>query len=97
MHPRRPLLVALGLVLTACSGATGAGTEVSTAEAIIQMGDAVNELRQQNAEIQTQLDSIHAALARHDTLIARLQAMSWNEAKRRMQRLETIRGRLAAR
>ena len=75
MHTRRLLLAALGLPLVACSGATGAGTEVSTGEAIIQLGDAVSELRQQNAEMQAQLDSIRAALARQDTLIARLQGL----------------------
>ena len=42
-------------------------------------------------------ESFAALSALTEIMIARLQAMSWNESKRRMQRLETIRGRLAAR
>jgi DNA-binding MurR/RpiR family transcriptional regulator len=42
-------------------------------------------------------ESFAALSALTEIMIARLQAMSWNDAKRRMQRLETIRGRLATR
>jgi DNA-binding MurR/RpiR family transcriptional regulator len=42
-------------------------------------------------------ESFAALSALTEILIARLQAMSWSEAKRRMQRLETLRGRLATR
>jgi DNA-binding MurR/RpiR family transcriptional regulator len=42
-------------------------------------------------------ESFAALSALTEIMIARLQAMSWSEAKRRMQRLETLRERLAPR
>lgn len=72
LHSRRIAGVALLLALAACAGAGSPSSDVSTGEAILQLGDEVSELRQQNADMQTQIDSLRAALARQDSVIRQL-------------------------
>jgi hypothetical protein len=45
-------------------------------EQIRQMGDELNASRQQSADLQSQLDSLRAAVARQDTLLTRLAGMA---------------------
>ena len=64
------LLSLTGLVTSGCGVTPSADT--GAAEAIVELGDAVNSLRQDNAMLQSQIDSLRIQLARQDTLIARL-------------------------
>lgn len=50
------------------------GDEVSQAQLLLDLGDALSELRGQDAMLQDQVDSLRGALARQDTLILRLAA-----------------------
>ncbi len=65
------LLVALaGLGLA--TGCTPAVSDVSMAEAMMQIGDILNSVREENAMLQADLDSLRGAVARQDTLIRRI-------------------------
>jgi hypothetical protein len=66
------LALALGLLaLTACSRPDSAAT-VSTGQALIELSDAVNDVRQENAVLQEQIDSLRLVVARQDSLVTRL-------------------------
>ena len=45
-------------------------------EQLRQMADELNASRQQTADIQTELDSLRAVVARQDTLLTRLAGMA---------------------
>ena len=45
-------------------------------EQLRQMADELNSSRQQTADIQTELDSLRAVVARQDTLLTRLAGMA---------------------
>lgn len=66
----RTVLCIAALVPSACGVTPSADT--GAAEAIVELGDAVNSLRQDNALLQAQIDSLRAQVARQDTLIARV-------------------------
>jgi hypothetical protein len=61
------LLLVLGLA--ACGGPT---SNVDAGQALLDLGDAVNQLRSDNAVLQAQIDSLRQVVARQDTIIARL-------------------------
>ena len=67
--PRALCAVALILICGACP-ATRA--DIAISEQIIQLGDGMNTLRQENAEIQQQVDSLRLVVARQDTVIRQL-------------------------
>ena len=66
------------LVLLAAAGAAIAGCVQSPANAARQaqqfsdIGDQLNELRTENATLETVVDSLRTVIAKHDTTIARL-------------------------
>lgn len=67
----------LALVLAAVCAACPASTaDVAISEQIIQLGDGLNDLRQENAEIQAQVDSLRVVVARQDTVIRQLANLS---------------------
>jgi hypothetical protein len=72
------LLAALALgVAAGCRGGGGiANADMNTGQTIIELTDAVTSLQQRNAEMQGQIDSLQRALARQDTVITRLAAVS---------------------
>ena len=43
--------------------------DISTAQTLIELGDAVNDLRQDNATLQQQIDSLRLVVARQDTVV----------------------------
>lgn len=65
------LAAVLGLVVL-CSGCPATRADIAMSEQIIQLGDAVNDLRQMNAELQEQIDSLRVATAKQDTVVRQL-------------------------
>lgn len=77
--PRAATLATLALVVLSASGCGAAmdPTEnVTTGEAILGLSDAIMGLREEDAMLQAQLDSLRAVVARQDSTIARLAAMT---------------------
>jgi hypothetical protein len=72
--PRR---ITYGAALAAAL-ALGAGcrprtdADIQTAQMIVDIGDAVNDLRRDSAALQNQIDSLRLEIARQDTLIRQL-------------------------
>lgn len=46
--------------------------DVDTAQALIEIGDALNDIRMTRSELQDQLDSLKWAVARRDSVIRQL-------------------------
>lgn len=70
----------LAAVLAAALGAgactSGPTQQMNVGEALIELGDALNGVREENAMLQQQLDSLRTVVARQDTVIRRLTAAS---------------------
>lgn len=66
---RVPCVLVLSLLCLACPASRA---DVAISEQIIQLGDGLNDLRQENAEIQAQVDSLRLVVARQDTVIRQL-------------------------
>lgn len=62
---------ALALTL-ACAACPASRADVAMSEQIIQLGDGINDLRQDNAALQQQVDSLRLVVARQDTVIRQL-------------------------
>jgi len=66
-----PLLrVAAGATLASCNPV--AQGDVPMGQALIELGDALNGVREENALLQAQVDSLRDVVARQDTLLRRL-------------------------
>jgi hypothetical protein len=59
-------------VAGACMPATTG--DPAMAQIVLEMGDAVNELRQENAILQAQVDSLAILVAKQDTVVRNLAA-----------------------
>lgn len=77
--PVRPRALALAALLAAASLAGTAGCvrlpsndNISQGQLLLELSDALGELRGQDAMLQEQVDSLRAVVARQDTLLARL-------------------------
>ena len=66
---RRALLLG---ALSSAAACGGPASNVDAGQALLDLGDAVNQLRQDNAVLQAQIDSLRGVVARQDTIIARL-------------------------
>jgi hypothetical protein len=67
------LRVACALALAlACAACPASRADVAMSEQIIQLGDGLNELRQDNAALQQQVDSLRLVVAKQDTVIRQL-------------------------
>lgn len=73
--PRIAILLGALCIGAACSRPDSAAT-VSTGQALIELSDAVNDVRQENAILQEQIDSLRLAVARQDSLVSRLALMA---------------------
>lgn len=60
---------ALAISMTACPASRA---DVALSEQIIQLGDGLNDLRQENAVLQQQVDSLLTVVAKQDTIIRQL-------------------------
>ena len=67
--PRVLCVVAVALI---CSGCPASRSDIAMAEQIVQLGDGLNDLRQENAVIQQQVDSLILVVAKQDTVIRHL-------------------------
>ena len=65
--------VALTLVCAACPASRA---DVAMSEQIIQLGDGLNDLRQDNAALQQQVDSLRAVVAKQDSVIRQIANLS---------------------
>lgn len=60
---------------TACSGSIPSPTsELNSGQAVMDLGTLVGELREENAMMQAQIDSLRGALAYQDTIVRQLAA-----------------------
>ena len=62
---------ALALVLI-CSGCPASRADIAISEQIIQLGDGLNDLRQENAVLQQQVDSLSLVVAKQDSVLRQL-------------------------
>jgi hypothetical protein len=62
---------ALALAFT-CTGCPASRADVAISEQIIQLGDGLNDLRQENAGLQQQVDSLRLVVAKQDSVIRQL-------------------------
>jgi hypothetical protein len=65
--------IAAALMLAGCRSPQ---SDAYLIEQIRQMGDELNDSRQQAADLQSQLDSLRGVVARQDTLLTRIAGMA---------------------
>jgi hypothetical protein len=69
-------VAAVGAALALSMGCRSPQQDAFLIEQLRQMADELNASRQQTADIQTELDSLRAVVARQDTLLTRLAGMA---------------------
>ena len=75
--------VACALMLTlGCTACPASRADVAISEQIIQLGDGLNDLRQDYAALQQQVDSLRLVTARQDTVIRQLANLAGVQATR---------------
>ena len=67
----RAIICAFALTLV-CAACPASRADVAMSEQIIQLGDGFNDLRQDTAVLQQQVDSLRLVVARQDTVIRQL-------------------------
>ena len=75
MTRTRPLLLA-GMAAALLGCPSNPVAQADAAQLITEMSDAIAQLQQESAALQTQVDSLRLVAARQDTLIARLAAVT---------------------
>lgn len=73
---RRPAVLRLAILLGAAACIGNPAADVTTAEAINEIGNELGMLRDENATLQSQVDSLRTALARQDTLLRQVANLS---------------------
>jgi hypothetical protein len=77
MKPSHRLVLALAIATPIALGScTPQPADVNTAQQLVDIADAMNALRNENAILQEQLDSLRTVTARQDTIITRLAAQA---------------------
>ena len=67
--------LALGVaVLATAACVPGGSPDVAAGAAMIDLSDAINALRAENAMLQSEVDSLRGMVARQDTLVRRIAA-----------------------
>lgn len=66
-YAARIATVAAVVVAAACAPDTTAG--INTAQALVELGDALNAVREEQSILQGQVDSLREVVARQDTLL----------------------------
>ena len=69
---RRDVAMLLGVFCFAGCSRPDTTATVSTGQALIELSDAVNDVRQETAVLQEQIDSLRLVVARQDSLVTRL-------------------------
>lgn len=67
----RPLHLLATILLGGCLGVPS-GDSISQGELLIELTDAMNALREHDALLQEQVDSLRAVVARQDSLLVRV-------------------------
>ena len=73
---RKRLTLAAAITCAALGACTVSPADVNTAQQLTDIADAMNALRQDNAILQDQIDSLRVVAARQDTIITRLAAQA---------------------
>lgn len=72
----RRLVVVLGAVsvslIAGCKGTLAAPGDMNTSQAVVDIGNMVVQLREENAQLQAQIDSLRAVAAYQDTVVRQL-------------------------
>jgi septal ring factor EnvC (AmiA/AmiB activator) len=63
----------LAVICTACPTSKA---DIAMTEQIIQLGDGLNDLRQDNAALQQQVDSLRSVVAKQDSVIRQIANLS---------------------
>lgn len=79
-HPHRlvaraltlPAIATVCVVLASCTGVPSTAASISTSEALMDLGTAVSQLREDNALLQAQIDSLREVTAYQDTIVRQL-------------------------
>jgi hypothetical protein len=71
--PRALSALMLVVICTACPANKA---DIAMSEQIIQLGDGLNDLRQDNAALQQQVDSLRAVVAKQDSVIRQIANLS---------------------
>lgn len=70
--------VAVSVVASAASACSGSmpspSSELNAGQAVMDLGSLVGELREENANMQAQIDSLRGALAYQDSIVRQLAA-----------------------
>jgi hypothetical protein len=70
---RTAFVLMLAMICTACPTSRA---DIAISEQIIQLGDGLNDLRQDNAALQQQVDSLRAIVARQDSVVRQIANLS---------------------
>ena len=70
---RTAFVLMLAVICTACPTSRA---DIAMSEQIIQLGDGLNDLRQDNAALQQQVDSLRAVVAKQDSVIRQIANLS---------------------
>ena len=73
MRITRTLLFATAIAAGACGNPR---TEANVAQALNDAANEIGGMKNDMAQLQTQIDSLHTALARQDSLITRIMAVN---------------------
>ncbi len=76
---RASMVLLIGALLVAAAGACkggnlAVGTDVSTAQAMLDLGQNLVQLREDDALLQAQIDSLRGVVAYQDTILRQLAA-----------------------
>jgi hypothetical protein len=74
--PLLGILVATSLAACKGGGIASAGTELSTSQAILDIGQNLVDMREDNAALQAQIDSLRWVVAYQDTVLRQLAAQA---------------------
>lgn len=74
--PRAATLLLLFLVPPVAAACVDTTAQQNTAQALVDLGDQLNAMQQDNAALQQQVDSLGAVLARQDTLLRQIAGMA---------------------
>lgn len=72
-HRAAALIVLSAMLAAGCVPAT---SNIDQAQLMLDLGDAISAMREDNVVLQEQIDSLRTALARNDTLLARVAALN---------------------
>ena len=64
--------IAMCALLAGCTGVPSTAASISTSEALMDLGTAVSQLREDNALLQAQIDSLREVSAYQDTIVRQL-------------------------